>query len=153
MQILGIRTSSKCVRYAVVEIDGNSTSLVNKSSENKLNFPADCEEIYQKVSWLYAELERIYRLYPNISKVAIKMNQFGNEKMTNRYSTQMDGVVMLSAVKNGKTVNNLLHANMMQGMSSTKVREFAENNVGRSDKYWDNQMADAIAAAWTVGNR
>lgn len=153
MQILGIRTSSNCVRYAVVEVDGNSAALVNESSENKLNFPADCEEIYQKVYWLYAELERIYRLYPNISKVAIKMNQFGNEKMTNRYSTQMDGVVMLSAVKNGKTVNNMIYANMMQGMSSKKVKEFAETNVNRSDKYWDVQMADAVAVAWVARNR
>lgn len=149
MQILGIRTASTCVRYAIVEWNGQTASLVNSATEHKLDFPANRQEIPQKVQWLYSELERIYRMYPDISKVAIKMNQFGTEKMANRYSTHMDGVVMLSALQNGKTADTFLYANMQQGMSSKKVQAFAETNVGRSDKYWNPQMADAVAAAWT----
>jgi hypothetical protein len=61
----------------------------------------------------------------------------------------MDGVVMQSALQNGKTAHTFLYANMQQGMSSKKVQAFAEANVGRSDKYWNAQMADAVAAAWT----
>ena len=153
MQILGIRTASTCVRYAIVEWDGQAASLVNAGSENKLDFPADCQEIPQKLQWLYSELERLYRMYPDISKVAIKMNQFGTEKMANRFSTHMDGVVMLSALQNGKTADTFLYANMQQGMSSKKVQAFAEANVGRSDKYWNAQMADAVAAAWIGRDR
>lgn len=149
MQILGIRTASTCVRYAIVEWDGQTASLVNSAAENKLDFPADRQEIPQKLQWLYSEFERLYRMYPNISKIAIKMNQFGTEKMANRFSTHMDGVVMLSALQNGKTAQTFLYANMQQGMSSKKVQLFAETNVGRSDKYWNAQMADAVAAAWT----
>lgn len=149
MQILGIRTSSTCVRYAIIEWDSQSASLVNAATENKLDFPADRQEISQKLQWLFSELERIYRMHPDISKVAIKINQFGTEKMVNRFSTHMDGVVMLSALQNGKTADTFLYANMQQGMSSKKVQAFAETNVGRSDKYWNAQMADAVAAAWT----
>jgi Holliday junction resolvasome RuvABC endonuclease subunit len=108
MQILGIRTASTCVRYAIVEWDGQTASLVNSAAENKLDFPADCQDIPQKLQWLYSELERLYRMYPDISKVAIKMNQFGTEKMANRFSTHMDGVVMLSALQNGKTGHTFL---------------------------------------------
>ncbi len=149
MKILGIRTASTCVRYAIVEWDGQTATLVNASLENKLDFPADRQEISQKLQWLYSELERIYLKYPDIFKVTIKMNQFGTEKMANRYSTHMDGVVMLSAMQNGKSVFTFLYANIQQSMSSKKVQAFAEANVGRSDKYWNAQMADAVAAAWT----
>ena len=152
MQILGIRTSTSTIRYAIVEWDGQTASLVNAATENKLDFPADRQEIPQKLQWLYSELERIYRIYPDISKVAIKMNQFGTEKLANRFSTHMDGVVMLSAMQNGKSVNTFLYANIQQGMSSKKVQAFAEANVGRSDKYWNAQMADAVAAAWNGRN-
>jgi len=61
MQILGIRTASTCVRYAIVEWDGQAASLVNAAAENKLDFPADRQEISQKLQWLYSELGRIYR--------------------------------------------------------------------------------------------
>lgn len=149
MQILGIRTSSKCVRYAVVNWDGQDAALVNESDESRLIFPATMEEIADKLLWLKAELERIFRKYPDINHVAIKMNQFGTEKMANRYSTHMDGAVMLSAKMEGKPVSTLVYASIERGMSSKKVQNFSESNVGRTRKYWNAQMADAIAAAWT----
>jgi len=148
MQILGIRTASSCVRYAVVEWDGQTASLVNAAAENKLDFPADRQEISQKLQWLYSELERIYRKYPHISKVVIKMNEFVREKKTTRPSTHMDGVAMLSAMQNRKTVNTFLYANIKKGLGSRTIKNFTETTVGRSDKYWDVQMADAVAAAW-----
>ena len=150
MQILGIRTASRCIRYAVVDWNGQVASLTNATNENRLVFPASDKEISQKIYWLHSELGRIYRIYPKISKVAIKMNEFFQEKMTTRYSTHMDGVAILSAMQRGKIVRNLLYANIKQGMSSNKVKDFAETNVGKSDTYWDNQMADAVAAALTV---
>ena len=149
MQILGIRTSSQCVRYAVVEWDGQAATLVNKDDENRLNFPAATEEMPGKLSWLKTELDRIFRKYPDIGRVAIKMNQFGTEKMANRYSTQMDGAVMLVSQLNGKSVSTLIYANIGKGMSSKKIQDFSESNVDRSGKYWNPQMADAVAAAWT----
>lgn len=152
MQIPGIRTSSKCIRYAVVSWDGQNAMLVNASDESKLSFPAGAEGIADKLVWLHAELERILRQYPGINHVAVKMNQFGTEKMVNRYSTHMDGVVMLTSQLKGKPVSTLIYANVERGMSSTKIKSFAEGKVGRTCKYWDTQMADAVAAAWTRRN-
>jgi len=63
MQILGMRTASTCVRYAIVEWDGQTATLVNAGAENKLDFPADSQEIAQKLLWLHDELERILRMY------------------------------------------------------------------------------------------
>lgn len=127
--------------------------MVNSATENKLDFPADRQEIPSKLEWLYTELERVYMMHPLISIVAIKMNQFIGETMANRYSTHLDGVVMLSAQQNGKSAHTFIYANIQQGMNSKKVRAFAEANVGRTDKYWDNRMADAVAAAWTARNK
>ena len=57
MQILGIRTASTCVRYAIVEWDGQTASLVNAVAENKLDFPADLQEISQKLSQAQQQME------------------------------------------------------------------------------------------------
>jgi len=152
MKILGIRTSSTCVRYAIIEWNGNDALLINSATENKLNFPADKQTISQKLLWLNSELDRIYRINQDISKVAIKMNQFGTEKMANRYSSNMDGVVILSAMKNMKQVKTFLYANIQTKMSSKKIKEFSEINVGKTEKYWDSPMADAVAVAWTWRN-
>lgn len=122
---------------------------MNKDDENRLNFPAATEEMPEKLLWIKTELDRVFRKYPDINRVAIKMNQFGTEKMANRYSTQMDGAVMLASQLNGKPVSTLIYANIEKGMSSKKIQVFAESNVDRSSKYWNAQMADAVAAAWT----
>ena len=153
MQILGIRTSSQCIRYAVVEWDGRDATLVNKDDENRLNFPAATVETPEKLLWLKTELDRVFRKYPNIGRVVIKMNQFGTEKMANRYSTQMDGAVMLVSQLHGKPVSTLLYTSIEKGMSSKKIQDFSESKVGRSSKYWNAQMADAVAAAWTRRDR
>jgi Holliday junction resolvasome RuvABC endonuclease subunit len=152
MQILGIRTASSSVRYAVVEWNGQDAVLVNADTENKLDFPADSQETEQKLLWLHGELERILRKYPDVSRVAVKMNEYVREKKTTRPSTHMDGVAMLTAMQADKLVCSLLYANIQQGMGSKKVQVFAEANVGRSSKYWNVQMADAVAAAWTWRN-
>ena len=36
-------------------------------------------------------------------------------------------------------------------VSSTSVKNYSEDLAGKSDKYWDNQIADAIAVAYAVG--
>ena len=38
------------------------------------------------------------------------------------------------------------------GTKRDEVKEFAENNVGRGEPYWNEQMADAIAVAFAVRN-
>ena len=123
--------------------------MVNKDDENRLNFPAATEDMPEKLLWIKTELDRIFRKYPGINHVAIKMNQFGTEKMANRNSAQMDGAVMLVSQLNGKPVGTLIYANIEKGMSSKKILDFAESKVNRSSKYWNAQMADAVAAAWT----
>jgi len=152
MQILGIRTSVKCVRYAVLEWTDGEVCLVNAAKESKLLFPAAIDDIGAKIKWLHEEMKRIFLEYPEVGQVAIKMNQFGTEKMANRYSTQLDGSLILSTEMNGKKSNTLLYANIEKGMGSKKIKGFSEQNVGKTSQYWDNQIADAIAAAWTAKN-
>jgi hypothetical protein len=149
MQTLGIRTSSKCVRYAVIQWEGEVATLVNATEESKLNFPAAMENTADRLGWLKNELERIFSTFPAINHVAIKTNEFLREKLPNRISTQLDGGVLLVSNLNGKPCSTRLYTQIAKGMSSKKVKGFSEENVGRSSMYWDNQMADAIAVAWT----
>ncbi|WP_319759101.1 hypothetical protein [Maridesulfovibrio sp.] len=149
MQVLGIRTSSKCVRYAILEKNDQDTTFVNTDSENKLNFPKDCDTIENKIIWFYDELIRIFRDFPHITKVVIKANQFlGKDNSTSRYSTNLDAIVMLAAKQQNKQLKSVIYASIQKGMNSKKIKSYAENNIGKTNINWDNQMADATAAAW-----
>jgi len=92
MMILGIRTSPTTVRYAVLDCNGASVSLVNADSENKLDFPADCRSIEQKLHWLHQELDWVLRQYPGIERIVIKANEYGRggEKASSREALQDD---------------------------------------------------------------
>ena len=39
------------------------------------------------------------------------------------------------------------------GTNRKSVKSYAETNVCVSNAYWDEQMADAVAAAWSVRER
>ena len=99
MQVLGVTTTSKTIRYAVLEFDGNGATLLNKDEENSLKFPANMQAIEQKLHWLQQEFERVLRQYPKIKRIAIKANGFRGETTITRQSTYMDAVILLTATQ------------------------------------------------------
>lgn len=149
MQILGIRTSIKAVRYAILESNGEGIVFTNADIENKLVFPAECQDISEKLLWLHREIERIFNQYPDISKIAIKSNEFFRESSSTRASTHLDAGVMLTSALHNKSVSKKSYSSIQKGLGSKKVKDYAEYNVCRTGKYWDNQMADAVAVAFT----
>jgi len=149
MQILGIRTAPGKVRYAVINWNGTTASLVNSKTENKLNFPADCRNIEQKLYWLLQELERILRQSPGIGKIVIKANEYGRggEKSASRKAAYFDAVVLMVAGKKPLPVDVKLYRTI--GTRRNEVKTFAQAKVGSTTRYWNEQMADAVAAAWS----
>lgn len=150
--ILGVRTSTVSIRYAVVDVSDSSASLVNAHSENKLDFPADCRSIEQKLYWFHQELDRVLRQYPSVDRVVIKANEYGRggEKASSREAAYFDAVVLMTAGTRQLPVDVKLYRSI--GTRRNEVKAFAEANVGKTNRYWNEQMADAVSAAWSGRN-
>lgn len=147
--ILGVRTAPTTVRYAVLDWDGTTASFVNADKENKLDFPSDCQNIEQKLHWLQQELDRVLRQHPGVKKIVIKANEYGRggEKAASREAAYFDAVVLMVAGKKPLPVEMKLYRTI--GTRRNEVKAFAETNVRRTSRYWNEQMADAVAAAWS----
>ena len=149
MQVLGIRTSPKTIRYAILDWDGKTSVFVNADKENKINFPAKIQTPEKKVSWLFNEFERILRQHPDVESVTIKSNEYsrGRESGSSREAAYLDGTILLASEINQKKVVMKLYKTMKTKRDDVKA--FAEKNVGLSSQNWDERMADAVIAAWS----
>ena len=146
-RVLGFRADPANARYAIVAYDGVNFSLENASSESRLVYPADVSSIPEKLLWLHREFERIFHADPSISKVVIKTNQYGLvEKSAMRESSYLEAVLILFCQRRGIPVDIKIYASL--STSSKDVKAHAEQRVGRTAKYWDAKMADAVIAGW-----
>jgi hypothetical protein len=149
MKILGIRTSPSTVRYAILEWDGEVARFINTNGENKLDFPSGFDEVGKKLDWLYKELERIFRQTPNIDRIVIKASEYGRggETAASRQAAYFDAIVYMSAAQRAIPCTSVLYRSI--GTRRADVKTYAEEHVGPSSSHWNEQMADAIAAAWS----
>ena len=146
-RVMGFRSDPTSARYAVIHYDGTRFSMVNQASENRLVFPADLEEASEKILWLYREIERIFHADSTIERVVIKTNEFvGSETGARRTSSYLESAVMLFCEQKQIPVTTKTYASL--GSSSKAAKDDAESRVGRTAKYWDGKIADAILAAW-----
>ncbi len=149
-KILGIRTSPTEIRYALLEKgDDGSISFVNRSGESKLQYPASQTTTADKLKWLKGEIDRIFRQSPDIEQVVIKTNEFsGSENKSKRESTYADAICILVASERNVPVSCKLYSQI--GSTSSEAKRHAEGRVGRTDKYWDAKIADAVLAAYSA---
>ena len=147
MSILGLRASAQEIRYAILEkgLDGNII-FTNKNSENRIKYPATTEKIEDKLSWVKSEIDRILRLNPSIKTVYIKTNEYGYDSASQRETLYLDSIFLLSAKERNIPVYRKL--NNQIGSTASKAKEYAESRVGKTDKYWNNTIADAILVAY-----
>jgi len=149
MKVLGFRGNPKAPRYAVLSYDGTTFTLENASSDNKLTVPASIGEDAdsERLSWVYAEIVRILEAHPDITKVLIKTNEFTqSDTKPKRKSAYIDAAAILAATHKNVAVHTLAYSQM--GATSKTTKDLAETRVGKTDKYWDAGMADAINVAW-----
>lgn len=149
-RVLGIRTSTTEIRYALLEDDADGNMhFINKDGENKLQYPATEDDIASDLKWLKTELDRIFRQKPNIEQVMIKTSEYsGIENKSKRKSTYAEAVCILTAAEHNTPVSCKLYSQLR--VSSGNVKQRAEELVGRTDKYWDSKIADAVMAAYSV---
>lgn len=149
MKILGFRGDPKAPRYAVVSEAGGVYTLENAASDNKLSVPASINEDAdaERLGWLYHEMLAIFDAHPGIEKVVIKQNEYTrNDTKAKRRSAHADAAVVLACAHRGIPVDLKIYASM--STTSTNTKRHAEDRVGKTDKYWDSKMADAVNAAW-----
>ena len=146
MKVLGIRVEPKKTRYALVDYNGTDFTLLNASAETRLSYPADVIEPDEKMNWLYRELERVLHENQDIAKVCIKTNEYTqSDTKSKRETAYLEGAVLLFSIHNGLPASTKIYASL-----ATRSADecHAEERVGRTSKYWDGKMADAVVAAW-----
>lgn len=145
---MGIRASAQEVRYAILDKKADkSIEFINRTSENRLKYPANMDSIEEKLYWVESEIDRILRQNDAINKIIIKTNEYtGTESSAKRETTYVDAIIMLSAYEHGLSVVRRLNSQI--GSTAAKAKEYAENRVGKTDHYWNNTIADAILAAY-----
>jgi hypothetical protein len=150
MQILGISSAPQEIRYAVVSFDGTAWTLLNRDTESRLRPPASATEDGERLRWVRAEYVRILRAHPDIALIGLKTSEYvGTESATKRKCAYLDAAVLLVGAESGIRVVPRLYSQM--GATRATVLERAETRVGRTDRNWNQQMADAVAVAWSVG--
>lgn len=149
MKVLGFRGDPQAPRYAVVSEVVGSYTLENAVGDNKLAVPASIgvDADAERLHWLFREVLAIFDAHPDIAKVMIKQNEYTqSDTKSKRKSAHADAAVVLACAHRGIPVELKIYASMATTSKSTKTH--AETRVGKTDKYWDIKMADAVNVAW-----
>jgi hypothetical protein len=145
--VLGFRSDPTTPRYALVDSATVPIVLLNADAESRLSFPADCTEDAGKVTWLYREFERIFHTHSEIDRVVIKKGEFTQgDNNAKRVASYQEAALLLYCGLHSKPVTTKIYASL--GTRSTQVRDHAIARVGRTTRYWNTKMADAVVAAW-----
>ncbi|WP_241832138.1 hypothetical protein [Bathymodiolus thermophilus thioautotrophic gill symbiont] len=146
---MGIRTAPTQLRYALIKVDDdNNCSLVNSNSESLIKVPAGMDDFSEKLSWQKDEIDRIIRQNQDVEKILLKIGEYGrSDTKSSRLAAYFDAVVILAA----KEANIPIQTKVYNQLSTKRkqVKEHAEARIGRTEKYWNEQIADAIVAAWS----
>lgn len=147
MSIMGLRASAQEIRYAILEKEVNEQVIFsNRNSENRIKYPANIQSVDEKLEWVKKEIDRILRIHPQIEKIYIKTNEYGNESTVRRETTYVDAIFLLTAKEHNIEVERKLNSQISS--TATKAKELAESRIGRTEKYWNNTMADAVLVAY-----
>ena len=148
MKILGIRTSSTSIRYALLKKDeeGNIYFL-NNDTENCLLYPRSLTSIGDKLNWVRLEIDRIINQNKDLDKIVIKINEYTfNDSKSKRENSYVDGIVIETGSEHSIPVELKLY-NQISACSKDALR-LAETRVGKTTTKWNKTIADAILAAY-----
>jgi len=149
MKVLGFRADPVSSRYAVVSVENDGYVLLNADTDNRLTIPASIsgESEEKHVMWMFNEITHIFEAHPDIIKVMVKTNEYTQQDTkSKRKSAHIESAVMLCSAQKGVPVDLKIYSAM--GTSGAETQRHAESRVGRTSKYWDKKMADAVNAAW-----
>ncbi len=148
MKVLGFRSDPSHPRYAIVQNTDSGFTLDNADGESRLTYPANITTPAEKVTWLYREIERVFRENADITRVVIKTNEYTqSDSKAKRESAYAEAMLLLYCAQNQIPVETKIYTSL--GTKSGTVEGDAEARVGKTSKYWNKKMADAVVAAWS----
>lgn len=151
LKLLGIRTAPTQLRYALIEVDDGNCSLVNSNSESLIKVPAGMNDFSEMLSWQKDEIDRIIRQNQDVEKILLKIGEYGrSDTKSSRLAAYFDAVVILAAKEANIPVQTKIYNQL--ATKRNQVKGHAEERVGRTEKYWNEQIADSIVAAWSGRN-
>lgn len=149
MKILGIRTAPKQLRFALLEFNDKDVIFLNKNSENIIKLPAGIVEAEDIIHWQKSEIDRILRQNQGIDLIAIKTSEYSrSDTKSTRLASYLDAAVLLAAKDANIPVCTRIYNQI--GAKRTDVKQRAESTVGVTNKYWNEQIADAIMVAFSA---
>jgi hypothetical protein len=149
LKILGVRTAPTQLRYAIVVIVDGNAILKNAGTENMIKVPAGVSEYSDQLAWQKGEIDRIIRQNSDINKVVLKVGEYGrSDTKSTRLGAYFDAMVILAAKEKNLAVETKIYKQL--GTKRSLVKEHAENGVGKTNTHWNEQIADAIVAAWSA---
>lgn len=149
MKVLGFRCDPTAPRYAVVSDNNGFYTLENAASDNKLSLPSSITDDADadRLKWLYLEVIAIFDAHQGIEKVIVKQNEYTrSDTKAKRKSAHADAAIILACAHKFIPVELKLYASLET--TSTDTKRHAESRIGKTAKYWDSKMADAVNAAW-----
>lgn len=150
MTVLGIRISKSLIYYAILSNEDGNIRFVNQNLENRLAFPAGIDMLGRKISWLIQEMNRIYRDHTNIELVVIKEGEYiSKESKVKRERAALEGGVHYWCYQNQIKVCSKIN-NAIRDFSREGAKSFFEDRSFRTNKYWNDEMVDALSAAWSM---
>lgn len=148
MRVIGIRASSSEIRYAVLEKHNDGViTFVNKNEEHCLRYPTTTQTIEAKLYWVKQEFDRIFRQNTPIDKIIIKTNEYaGTETGAKRETSYIDAIILLLAAEKNIPIERKLYSQI--GTTSKQTKEHADSRIGKTNKYWNTTIADALNCAY-----
>ena len=132
-----------------MEVNGRTIDFLNKNTESLIKVPAGVTEVQDIVHWQKSEIDRILRQNPNIDLIAIKTSEYArSDTKSTRLASYLDAATLLAAKDANIPVCTRLYCQISAARANVKER--AESTIGATDKYWNEQIADAIMVAWAV---
>ncbi len=148
LRLLGIRTAPTQLRYALIEVNNGDCNLINTDDESQIKVPAGMNDFSEMLSWQKDEIDRIIRQNQDVEKIILKIGEYGrSDTKSSRLAAYFDAVVILAAKEANITIETKIYNQL--GTKRAQVKAHAEDRVGRTGKYWNEQIADAIVAAWS----
>lgn len=146
MRIIGVRASFKGFRFAVVDTDDKTTTWLNKEERSGLFFADDIEDKSQMLVQAAELFQSVIQEYSPIDHVCIKTTELkGSVNQKTLLEHAFSSVLMLVAAQAKIPVSETSYKDFTT-VHKGNVKAFAAKKFGKSPKFWDDKIAEALLA-------